>query len=476
MEDGESEHCIVPLMSGNAIRADPAEGRRCRYSEPLEGNMPGAQQPDSMSTGQQRLAQLGQRYRERAFVCVAHHMDLAWMYEAWRRTRKSGAVGVDGQRAAEYAQDLASNLADLLDRARSCRYHAPPVKRVLIPKGDGRRTRPIGIPTLEDKLLQRAIVMLLEPLYEPLFHDGSFGFRPRRSAHLALERFHQQATMMGGGWVIELDIESFFDTLDKRQLRAMLGQRIRDGVVTRLIDKWLKAGVLEDGRLIHPATGTPQGGVISPLLANIYLHEVLDAWFEASVKPRLAGRGFLIRYADDAVMCFSNQRDAERVMEVLPKRFARYGLRLHPEKTRLVDFHPPRGPDEHARHRSFDLLGFTHCWDKSRRGRWIIQRHTAKDRFRRTLKALAHWCKHHRHWPLLQQQRMLWRKLQGHYAYFGVRGNSQSLRCLRYRAERMWIKWLCRRSQRARLDWVQAGRLLERYPLPPARLRRVPVA
>jgi hypothetical protein len=248
----------------------------------------------------------------------------------------------------------------------------------------------------------------------------------------------------------------------------MLHKRQRDGVVTRLIDKWLKAGVLEDGQLSYPKRGTPQGGVISPLLANIYLHEVLDDWYTNTVKLRLKGQSFLIRYADDAVLCFAKEADAKRVMDVLPKRFARYGLRLHPIKTQLVGFKPPRNPDDPPG--SFDLLGFTHYWGKSRYGRWIIQRKTAKDRFRRSLRAFAFWCKRHRHDPVPVQHRMLWRKLSGYYAYYGIRGNAQQLRCMRYRVERAWIKWLSRRSQRAKLDWVQASRLLERYPLPPARL------
>lgn len=436
--------------------------------------MAGTQQPETMSTQLQRIAQLGRQYPERAFVSIAHHMDMAWMFEAWRRVRKDGAVGVDGQSAAEYEQDLDNNLQDLLDRAKSGRYRAPPVKRVQIPKADG-RTRPIGIPTLEDKLLQRAVAMLLEPLYEPLFSDSSYGFRPRRSAHGALQALRSQAMPMGGGWVIELDIQSFFDELDRQQLRRILHQRVRDGVVTRLIDKWLKAGVFEDGQLSHPQHGTAQGGVISPLLANIYLHEVLDQWFEQCVRPRLKGRGFLVRYADDAVMCFSNQSDAERVMDVLPKRFARYGLRLHPTKTQMVCFKPLCHCESEGANRSFDLLGFTHCWGRSRRGRWVIQRHTAKTRFRRALRDLKQWIKAHRHWPVVWQHHKLSAKLQGHYAYYGISGNARQLRCLRYRVERLWIKWLGRRSQRAKIRWKHAGRLLERYALPPARLRRVRV-
>ena len=236
---------------------------------------------------------------ERALISLSHHMDLEWMFEAYRRTRKDGAAGIDGQTAKDYEANLEANLQSLLDRAKSGdHYKAPPVRRVHIPKGDG-STRPLGIPTFEDKVLQRAVVMVLEPLYEQDFLDCSYGFRPGRSAHQALREIQSRLTMMGGGWVLDVDIRKFFDSLDHAHLREIVAKRMRDGVIKRLIGKWLNAGVMEEGVLTHPEAGTPQGGVISPLLANIYLHEVLDVWFEREVKPRLKGPGFLVRYADD---------------------------------------------------------------------------------------------------------------------------------------------------------------------------------
>ena len=271
---------------------------------PLEGKMPGTPSPDPISTRRQRIAELARQSPQAALTTLAHHIDIDWMHEAYRRTRKDGATGVDGQTAADYAADLEGNLRSLLDRAKSGRYQAPPVRRVHIPKGTGSETRPIGIPTFEDKVLQRAVAMVLESVYEQDFLDCSYGFRPGRSAHQALDALWHRLMEVSGGWVLEIDIRKFFDALDHRHLHAILRRRVRDGVLLRLIGKWLKAGVLEDGRVTHPESGSPQGGVVSPVLANAYLHEVLDTWFEQTVKPRLKGRASLIRYADDAVLVF----------------------------------------------------------------------------------------------------------------------------------------------------------------------------
>jgi group II intron reverse transcriptase/maturase len=409
-----------------------------------------------------------------AFTTLAHHIDIEWLREAYRRTRKDGAVGVDGQTAPEYAAHLEENLRSLLDRAKSGRYQAPPVRRVHIPKGDGSQTRPIGIPTFEDKILQRAVVMVLEAIYERDFLGCSYGFRPGRSAHQALADLWQQTMNMGGGWVLELDIRKFFDTLDHSRLREIIRQRVQDGVLLRLIGKWLNAGVLEDGCLTHPDTGSPQGGVISPLLANAYLHEVLDTWFENTVKPVLKGRAFLIRYADDAVMVFQNEEDARRVLAVLPKRFGEYGLTLHPEKTRLVQFKRPRGPDPQGPPPgTFDLLGFTHFWARSLKGNWVVRRKTAKDRFQRALDKVTEWCCKNRHLPLKEQWQALRRKLSGHFGYYGIPGNSRLLVRFRFLVEGIWRKWLSRRSQRAYLSWEDFRRLLAHYPLPAPTVRPV---
>ena len=482
--------------------------------------MPGS---STVSTKLERIAKLAKEAPDMAITSLSHHIDIDWMREAYRRTRKDGATGVDGQTADEYASNLEGNLRSLLDRAKSGAYRAPPVRRVHIPKGDGSQTRPIGIPTFEDKILQRAVAMALEAVYEQDFLDCSYGFRPGRSAHDALEVLRNELMEMKGGYVVEVDIRKFFDTVDHSHLQEILRQRVRDGVLLRLIGKWLNAGVQEAGELSYPEVGTPQGGVISPLLANIYLHEVLDKWFERDVKPRLQGRASLVRYADDFVMVFSCEEDARRVMEVLPKRLGKYGLTLHPDKTRLVDFRrpalkPPAEPrnggtrrtdtsDQSApkppaevrnggagepgtndqpaskppaeprnggarRQGTFDLLGFTHYWGRSRRGWWVVKRRTARDRLSRALKRVAQWCRRYRHLPIVQQWKALVQKVRGHFGYFGIRGNSWALARFLHRVMRIWCKWLNRRSQKRRMPWDRMMKLLERYPLPRARIRR----
>lgn len=444
--------------------------------EPSKGKTPKTSGFVPVYTKQRRIAELARKAPQMAFTTLAHHIDLDWLEEAYRRTRKSGAVGVDRQTATAYAEHLEDNLRSLLERFKSGRYHAPPVRRVHIPKGDG-QTRPIGIPTFEDKVLQRAVAMVLEPIYEQDFIPGSYGFRPRRSAHDALEALWKQTMTMGGGWVLELDIRKFFDTLDHTHLRRILGQRVRDGVILRTIGKWLNAGVMESGCITRPDAGSPQGGVISPLLANVYLHEVLDTWFEGMVQPCMRGRSFLVRYADDAVMVFEKENDARRVLAVLPKRFGKYGLTLHPEKTRLVAFRPPRSGrasdrNDEPRPGSFDLLGFTHYWGRSRKGRWVVMRKTASKRLTGALQRIARWCRLNRHQPIVVQCAVLSSKLLGHYGYYGITGNMRSIGWFRQATERVWRAWLDRRSAKARMDWARFASLLARWPLPPARLPR----
>lgn len=443
--------------------------------------MPRTPSLDSIiSTKRRWIAELAQITPKLSLTTLAHHMDLAWMREAYRCTRKDGATGVDDQTAAEFAENLEANLQALLDAAKSGRYQAPPVRRAYIPKADGRR-RPIGIPTFADKVLQRAVVMLLEPIVEADFLDGSYGFRPGRSAHDALAALWKQTMDLRGGWVLEIDIEGYFDAIEPRELQRMLRQRIRDGVVLRLVGKWLKAGVLEEGRHLRPETGSPQGGVISPLLSNLYLHEVLDEWFEQVVQPRLRGRSAWIRYADDGLLVFEREEDARRVLAVLHKRFEKFGLKLHPEKTRLVRFQRPRlsgGPTAAGGSRpgTFRFLGFTHYWGRSRRGNWVVKRKTAADRFSRAMVAVKEWCRRNRHLSLEEQQRMLSQKLRGHYGYYGIVGNSEALGRFRYEVLRTWRNWLCRRSGRARIPWDRWNRLAERYALPLPRIRPPAVA
>lgn len=421
----------------------------------------------NVTTKLQRLATLASTDRRRALTSIAHVIDVEWVREAYRRTRKDGAPGVDRRTAEEFASNLEENLRALATELRAGTYRPPPVRRVHIPKWNG-RTRPIGVPTFADKVAQRAVAMILEAIYEPEFLDGSYGFRPKRSAHQALEELQKRPTYWKKCWVIEADIESFFDTIDHGMLRSVLDRRVRDGVVRRLVDRWLQAGVMESGRVTVPDEGTPQGGVISPLLANIFLHDVLDLWIEHTVRPRLAGKMKLIRYADDFVLLCHNGEDVPRVMTALARRFERFGLRLHPDKTRALSFDSPgRGRPRAQRARSFDFLGLTHYWARSRKNerRWIVKRRTAKGRFSRACAAAKERCRRMMHMPLDAQHRALCLLLRGHYGYYGITGNGDALARFRREVERHWGRALARRSGR-RFTWIGFTPILDRFPLP----------
>jgi group II intron reverse transcriptase/maturase len=423
---------------------------------------------------------MARRRRGEALTTLAHHIDEALLREAYQQTRKDGAVGIDRETAAEFARGLRARLQDLLERFKSGQYRAPAVRRVHIPKANG-GVRPLGIPTFEDKVLQRAVAMVLGAVYEQDFLPCSFGFRPGRSAHGALAALREHLTELEGGWVLEVDIRSFFDTIDHRHLQAILAMRVRDGVLQRIIGKWLNAGVMEGGTWTRTAAGTPQGGVISPLLANVYLHEVLDQWFERVVKARMRGRAYLVRYADDFVMVFENYRDACRVWKVLPKRFGKYGLELHPDKTRLVRFRRPylnagpKGRSPRGRPpQTFDFLGFTIHWGRNKRKWWVVMLRTAKTRLRRAIGAVWEWCRRWRHRPLAQQHKKLCEKVRGHFSYFGLSGNGSQVRRLYHAVRRSWRYWLDRRSQNRSMSWADYEKLLERLPLPFPRLRQLP--
>jgi group II intron reverse transcriptase/maturase len=428
-----------------------------------------------VSTKLKRIAKLAKEMPGAVLTTLAHHIDIAWLKEAYRRTRKDAAPGIDGQTGQDYAEALESNLQSLLERAKDGdRYQAMPVRRVEIPKGDG-RMRPLGIPTFEDKVLQRAVAMVLEAVYEQDFLDCSYGYRRGRSTHDGLKAVRAHVMEMRGGWVLEADIEAFFDTVDHAKLREILSQRVRDGVLLRLIGKWLNAGVMKEGYVYYPEEGTPQGGVISPVLANVFLNEVIDQWFEHEVKPRLRGQAHLVRYADDLVMIFKKEDDARRVGAVLPKRLSKYGLRLHPEKTRLIPFQrpwygtrPTRGDGN--RPGTFDFLGFTHYWGRTRKGSWAMMRKTAAKRLRRVLGRFDDWCRVHRHEPLPAQHEMLGKMLNGHYQYYGITGNIRSLQRLYKQVPRVWLKWLSRRSYKAPKNWDWMNALLARLPLPRPRI------
>ena len=420
----------------------------------------------TISTQLQEIAEQAARYPDMVFNNVYHKINLGMLREAYRQTRKSGAPGVDGVTAKEYAENLEENLSDLLARLRWGTYVAPPVERVWIDK-EGGKQRPIGKPTFEDKIVQRAVYMVLYVIYDVDFYDFSYGFRKAHSQHQALHELREQCMEMNIRWIVDADVSGFFDNIDHGILQGFIKQRVNDGGILRLIGKWLNAGVLEEGILTHPDEGTPQGGVISPLLANIFLHHVLDEWFVKEVKPRMKGRCFLIRFADDFIIGCELEEDALRVKDVLPKRFGRFGLTMNSEKTALIKFGKPgRFKLFDTGNGTFDFLGFTHYWARSRRGYWVIKRKTARKRLDRFLKSLWKWCRKNRHMPLKEQYRVLCLKLRGYYQYFGIRGNYKVLETVLKHAERAWRYWLSRRCHKGGINWEKFQILRKSFPLP----------
>jgi RNA-directed DNA polymerase len=424
----------------------------------------------TISTKLQQIAQQAKQYPTRVFTTLAHLIDVEFLGEAFARTRKDAAPGIDGVTAEQYAENLTANLTNLHERLRSGSYTAPPVKRKWLDKDDGKK-RPIGIPTFEDKVLQRAVVMLLGAIYEQDFYRSSHGFREGHSAHQALHEVREQCLNMNVGWIVDADVTACFDSLDHSFIREIIKQRVNDGAILRLIGKWLNAGVMEGEALSYPEAGSPQGGVVSPMIANIYLHHVLDEWFIKEVKPRMKGRCFLTRFADDFVVGCELEADAYRIMEVLPKRFARFSLAIHPDKTKLIKFRKPDNKGESDKSNgTFDFLGFTHYWTKSRRGYWVIKRQTANKRLRRAMKRVWQWCQKNRHTPLAQQYRKLSQKLKGHYQYYGIRGNYEKLASFFTHVDKAWRYWLSRRSSESNIPWEKFHKLQAYFPLPKPRI------
>ena len=421
------------------------------------------------STGLQKIVDRARRDPNGRILSLAHRIDVPALARAYRRLRNDASVGIDGVTKAEYGQELQRRLEDLHARLKSKRWRHQPIRRVHIPKGEG-KTRPIGISSVEDKIVQGAIREVLEGIYEQDFLDCSHGFRPGRSAHDAVRALHRAVYQDKVQWIIEADITSFFDSVDRTKLMEMLRTRIADESLMRLVGKCLHVGVLDGAEYTEPNQGTTQGSGLSPLLANIYLHTVLDRWIETEIKPRLRGGATLVRYADDLVIGFERRDDAERVMAVLPKRLGRYGLALHPAKTRLLPFGRPQnktGP----RPEPFDFLGFTHYWRRTRGGRWATWCKTMRTRLRRAIQSATEYCRSHRHDAVKMQHAALTRRIQGHFNYFGVNGNLSSLGHLVHEIKHQWLKWLRRRSQKTRLTWERYAQLLKRYPLPVPQVR-----
>lgn len=417
----------------------------------------------------QQIAEQARCYPDMVFTTLAHRMTVDFLKEAYRKLRKKAAPGVDQVTAEEYAVNLDDNLKDLHKCLREGRYKAPPVKRVWIDKENGKK-RPIGITALEDKIVQRAVEMLLSPIYEQMFYDFSHGYRRGHSPHQALKELREQGTRLNAKWIVSADISGLFDNIDHGHLRDMIKRKMNDGRILRLIGKWLNAGVMDASQVTYPDKGTPQGGVISPILSNIFLHYVLDDWFVKEAKPRMKGRTFIIRYADDFVIGCEYEDDARRLLEVLPKRFARFGLDLHPEKTILVPFCKPKSKGRGKGDGTFDFLGFTHYWAKSREGYWVIKRKTAKKKFRRTVKALWKWCRENRHEPFNWQYKQLCSKLRGHYQYYGIRGNHRMLVRILHYAARAWRYWLSKRCRKGYIPWEKFVLLSNKFPFPQPRI------
>lgn len=425
----------------------------------------------AMSTGLQKVAERAKREPASRFHSLAHLIDEELLAGAFARLKAKAAVGVDGITKDQYGQDLQSNLRKLHERLKTKRYRHQPILRVHIPKEKKGQTRPIGISATEDKVVQTALREVLESIYEQDFMECSYGFRPRRSAHDAVRALTRAVNGGEANYILEFDVVSFFDSVRRPLLLEMLQERVADGSLLRLIGKCLHVGVLDSEAFTEPSEGTVQGSTLSPLLGNVYLHTVLDRWFAKEVRPRLRGKATFIRFADDGVFGFERQDDAERVMAVLSKRMGRFGLTLHPQKTRLLDFRrPPRSQGEGKSPTSFDFLGFCWYWRRTRKGHWAVACKTRRARMVRAIQRVYAWCRQNRHLPVQQQHAKLVRRVQGHINYFGVNGNIVNLRRFVSQVKRGWFKWLNRRSQRARLNWDRYEDLLKDLPLPKARI------
>jgi group II intron reverse transcriptase/maturase len=418
------------------------------------------------------IASQAREYPQGTFTTLAHHLDEALLERAFWGLNPRSSPGIDRRTWQDYRGDLATHLEDLHTRLVRGTYRPQAVVRRWIHKSPG-KFRPLGIPALEDKIVQGAVALLLAQIYEQDFYDFSYGFRLERSCHDAL-RAARQGMLSGIGWVIDCDVKAFFDNLGHDQLLTFLRKRIQDGRILALIEMWLKAGILDGKDLVFPKKGSPQGSVISPLLANVYLHEVLDTWFAEVVKAHCDGKVVMYRYADDFVIGCELQSDAEKIMRALPKRFAKYGLQINEEKTRLVDFRRPRwgfDPKKHGpKPETFTFLGFTIYWGKTWRGGYAIKRKTETKRMIRTVRNIWQWCRDHRHDPLEEQYAILCAKLRGHYQYYGVRCNSRCMEWVLDRVKRAWRYWLNRRGGRKKLSWSTLDRLLAAFRLPPPKI------
>ncbi len=474
-ERGKSDGRVVPAKLANkAVRAatESVEERRPAKGNTDSTTRPGRSAGSGVTNGLDRVRQAARRDKDARFTALLHHVDLARLRAAYRALSPKAAPGVDGVTWAAYGQDLEANLQDLHRRVQAGSYRARPSRRAYIPKADG-RMRPLGIAALEDKIVQRAVVEVLNAIYEEDFLGFSYGFRPGRKPHDALDALAVGIYKKKVNWILDADLRDFFTSLDQGWLMKFLEHRIADKRMLRLVRKWLKAGVIEDGNWSETPEGTPQGGSASPLLANVYLHYVLDRWVRQWRRRHAHGDVIIVRWADDFVVGFEHQGDAKQFLADLRQRFAKFSLELHADKTRLIQF--GRFADQNRAERglgkpeTFDFLGFTHICGKGRTGQFWLRRITIKKRMRAKLHEVNDQLKRRRHLPVPDQGRWLASVLRGHFAYYAVPGNIRAVNAFRIQVTRHWFKALRRRSQRHRLNWERMDRLATHW-LPPARI------
>ncbi|WP_234023593.1 group II intron reverse transcriptase/maturase [Sorangium cellulosum] len=471
----ESDACVVPRKSPNTwvTPVEEMEGRHAAEGKPAERNALRAQDRKGALTDLARVGERAARNKGERFVNLLSHVRVPLLKEAYLRLRKNAAAGVDGETWKSYGEQLDARLSDLQDRIHRGAYHPPPVRRVHTPKGDG-RTRPLGIPSLEDKIVQQAVRTVIEPIYERSEFVGvSYGFRPGRSQHLALDALHV-AICRKTSWVLDADIRSFFDTIDHGWMQKFIEHRIGDKRLVRLLMKWLHAGVIEDGEWHRVEEGTPQGGIISPLMANIYLHYVLDLWILKWRRTQARGQVYYVRYADDLVMAFEYEQDARAMRKALAERLVQFGLELHPDKTRVLRFgrfaKKDSALDGRQRPETFDFLGFTHICGNGRHGRFWLVRRTSRKKRAAKIANVKEQIRRRMHDSPGSQYQWLVQVLVGHYRYYGVPGNYQALDSFRQQIEAAWHRRLQRRSQRGRWNATQWRKFAERYPLPRPRI------
>jgi group II intron reverse transcriptase/maturase len=475
-EGGKSDSPVIPTKPpNNAAQAvtEVVEERGLAKGNTDSTTRPGRSAGQGVSSGLDRVREVARRDRDARFTALLHHVDLSRLWRAYVAISPKASPGVDGVTWGAYGQNLEANLQDLLRRLHSGAYRARPSRRAYIPKADG-RLRPLGIASLEDKIVQRAVVEVLNAIYEEDFLGFSYGFRPGRSPHDALDALTVGIGRKKVNWVLDADISNFFTTIDQSWLRKFLEHRIADERVLRLIDKWVKAGVIEDGEWTASDVGAPQGASASPLLANVYLHYVFDRWARQWRRRHAHGDVVIVRYADDFVAGFEHESDARQFLADLRERFAKFGLELHPDKSRLIEFGRHAARNRKARGdgkpETFDFLGFTHICGKSKTGQFWLKRKTISKRMRAKLAEVKDQLKRRRHYPIPEQGAWLGSVVRGHVAYYAVPGNTDAVSTFRTQVTRLWFKSLRRRSQRNRVTWTRMNRYAT-YWLPPARMQ-----